>query len=135
MEKVKIIEMQPNKVAEVKTVDKSLLSYQTIVNDCIAVLTTLDTEVGLIDIYMGDNAIFEDGRFNRMFGKNYPYEPICAFGPCFAIGFDPETGDNISLTKDQINYILKKFKTPHFVFKTESKKIFIVADKEVVEVR
>ena len=110
-EKIRLAVMETGKPVEIKTVPKKIESYQKIVGGLVSVLCTIELDGTYIDIYMNDEALLDKLPFNRMFKTEYwnTDYPALAFGNCYAVGYNPETGESESLTDKQIDYLKKYY--------------------------
>lgn len=109
----KVVYLRPNELATVEEVD-TLEDMQKLVKGPIDVLCNIKTGEGLCSVFVNEEMLLQPKpRFNRIFYEaEYDYEPPFACGPCFILGYDPETGESPGLTEKQIHYFLAKHKLP-----------------------
>ena len=59
----------------------------------------------MVDAYIVVN---DEGKLDKLAGNFWlPEYEDCVCGTCYMVGYEPETGDNISITENQIKKCLK----------------------------
>ena len=109
MEKVKVLIKEPYKEPYVKEVDDTLKSFQDIVGGYIEYVPyTIDTG---ITMFCNDSGLIENLDGNLWLAGT----DECIVGTCYFIGYNEETGNNLSLTDEQINKVkgyIDKYQIP-----------------------
>lgn len=107
--KIRVLIKEPGKEPTIKEIDDTLEAFQKIVGGRIELIEMPGNED--IDIYANDEAMLNHEPGNIWIAGTGD----CVKGTCYMVGYDPETGDNVSLTDKQIkkckNYI-KIFELP-----------------------
>ena len=102
---VKVLIKEPGKEPYEKEIEDTLDNLEGIVGGCIECVEM--PGVKNVDLYVN-----EEGKLNKLPGNFWlPEYEDCACGTVYMVGFDPETGDNISITDNQIKKCKKYIKT------------------------
>ena len=102
---VKVLIKEPGKEPYEKEIEDTLDNLQEIVGGYIGCVEM--PGVKNVDLYVN-----EEGKLNKLPGNFWlPEYEDCACGTVYMVGFDPETGDNISITDNQIKKCKKYIKT------------------------
>lgn len=99
--KLKALLVEENKLPKVIEIDNTLSSLQEVVKGYIE-YTYMN---GIEDAIIICN---EEGKINGM-GPNRDIGNDIVFGPFLIVGDDPNIGENLSLTDDQINKFMEMF--------------------------
>lgn len=99
--KLKALLVEENKLPKVIEIDNTLSSLQEVVKGYIE-YTYMN---GIEDAAIICN---EEGKINGM-GPNRDIGNDIVFGPFLIVGDDPNIGENLSLTDDQINKFMEMF--------------------------
>src|SRR5574344_2110260 len=93
---LKVLVKEPYRQPYVKEIEDTLDDKQLIVGGLIEC-------VGMPDVKHVDLYVNEEGKLDRLPGNFWlPEYEDCVVGTCFMIGYDEETGENVSLTDKQI---------------------------------
>ncbi len=96
MKKIKMLIKEPYKEPYVKEVEDTLENMQEIVGGLIDCVNF--PNIPNVDIFVND-----EGKLDRLDGNFWlPEYQDCVVGTCYMVGYDPKTGDSISLTDKQI---------------------------------
>ena len=102
---VKVLIKEPGKEPYEKEIEDTLDNLQGIVGGYIECVEM--PGVKNVDLYVN-----EEGKLNKLPGNFWlPEYEDCACGTVYMVGFDPETGDNVSITDNQIKKCKKYIKT------------------------
>lgn len=102
---IKVLIKEPYKEPYVKEIIDELKSFQEIVGGHIECVEM--PGVKNVDIYVND-----EGKLDKLAGNFWlPEYEDCVCGTCYMVGYEPETGDNISITDNQIKKCLKYIET------------------------
>lgn len=110
MSKIKIMIKEPDKSPIIKKVDDDLKTFQKIVGGRIELIEMPGNDN--IDIYANDEALLNHEPGNIWIAGTGD----CVKGTCYMVGYDPKTGDNISLSDKQAEICrdyIKIFELPH----------------------
>lgn len=99
--KLKALLVEENKLPKVIEIENTLSSLQEVVKGYIE-YTYMN---GIEDVTIICN---EEGKINGM-GPNRDIGNDIVFGPFLIVGDDPNIGENLSLTDDQINKFMEMF--------------------------
>ena len=98
---ITVLIKEPYKEPYVKEIVDDLKSFQEIVGGHIECVEM--PGVKNVDIYVND-----EGKLDKLAGNFWlPESEDCVCGTCYMVGYEPETGDNISITENQIKKCLK----------------------------
>lgn len=93
---LKVLVKEPYRQPYVKEIEDTLDDKQLIVGGLIEC-------VGMPDVKHVDLYVNEEGKLDRLPGNFWlPEYEDCVVGTCFMIGYDENTGENVSLTDNQI---------------------------------
>lgn len=93
---LKVLVKEPYRQPYVKEIEDTLDDKQLIVGGLIEC-------VGMPDVKHVDLYVNEEGKLDRLPGNFWlPEYEDCVVGTCFMIGYDENTGENVSLTDKQI---------------------------------
>lgn len=102
---VKVLIKEPGKEPYEKEIEDTLDNLQEIVGGYIECVEM--PGVKNVDLYVN-----EEGKLNKLPGNFLlPEYEDCACGTVYMVGFDPETGENVSITDNQIKKCKKYIKT------------------------
>ncbi len=109
-EKIKVLVKEPYKEPYVKVIEKDLENYQEIVGGLIECVEM--PNVKGVDLYVN-----EEGKLQGLQGNFWlPEYEDCVVGTCYMVGYNANTGDNVSITEQQISNCKKyieHFKIPN----------------------
>lgn len=111
-EKIKVVYLQPDEIAQMVTLDNTLSSLQNAVGGYIQTFYGIDYPCCIV---CNDEAKINGMSLNRAIRQNGKIIDIIA-GPFFIC--DCSTPNFKSLTNEQIDFYMKKFKYPELFFKS-----------------
>lgn len=100
--KIRVILKEENKKPEVKEIDNQIGFIQKYVGGLID-MTSMPNMDGKVDIICNDNFLNDGSKPNVMIPE---YNHVMG-GNLIFCGYNPETGDSISLTDEQIEKVMK----------------------------
>ena len=103
--KIRVLIKEPGKEPTIEEIDDTLKTFQKIVGGHIELIEMPGTDD--IDIYANDEAMLNHEPGNIWIAGTGD----CVKGTCYMVGYDSDTGDNISLTDDQIKICRRYIKT------------------------
>lgn len=102
---IRVLIKEPYREPYIKEIEDTLEAKQMIVGGLIECVEMPD--VKNVDIYVN-----EEGKLDHLPGNFWlPEYEDCTVGTCFLIGFNPEDGENVSITDKQIEKCKKYIKT------------------------
>jgi len=101
IETIRVLIKEPYKKPYIKLIENKYENFKEIVGGYIECVEM--PGMRNVDLFVN-----EEGKLDKLPGNFWlPEYDDVACGTCYMVGFDPETGDNVSLTDNQINKCLK----------------------------